>query len=206
MLDVSYEASDPQLAQRVANAMVDAYMRNQLERRSRMAQRTSEWLRGKVAELQSSVNKAEGALEKFRSEAGLFSTPGGSPLVLKEMTDVSAELAKAQTVRAGLEAQLAQIRPALEGNATALAIGDVTASPLLRALEAQGPARAAPRQAQAAQAEPVTMGSPSGWGMYGAIRTETRRMRPCSRRSEGGATQGERPRRAAGPPAIGCRG
>ena len=97
MLDIAFEASNAQFAKRVANAVVDAYMRNQLERRSRMAQRTSEWLRGKVSQLQSSVHKAEENLEQFRAEAGLFSTPGGSSLHLKEMTDVSAELAKAQT-------------------------------------------------------------------------------------------------------------
>lgn len=180
MLDIAFEASNAQFAKRVANGVVDAYMRNQLERRSRMAQRTSEWLRGKVSELQSSVHKAEENLEKFRAEAGLFSTPGGSPLHLKEMTDVSAELAKAQTARAALQAQIAQIRPALDGAAPSLAIGDVTASPLLRALEAQE-ADAAQRlvEAQATQGpkNPVTMGiSDRLRHIRGAIRTEARRI------------------------------
>lgn len=180
MLDIAFESSNAQFAKRVANGVVDVYMRNQLERRSRMAQRTSEWLRGKVSELQSSVHKAEETLEKFRAEAGLFSTPGGSPLHLKEMTDVSAELAKAQTARAALQAQLAQIRPALDGAAPSLAIGDVTASPLLRALEAQE-ADAAQRlvEAQATQGpkNPVTMGiSDRLRHIRGAIRTEARRI------------------------------
>jgi len=86
MLEITFESSDAQFAKRVANAVVDAYMANQQERRSRTAQRTSEWLRGKVSELKASVHKAEENLEKFRAEAGLFSTPGGSPLLLKEMT------------------------------------------------------------------------------------------------------------------------
>src|SRR5262249_46456732 len=42
MIDVAFESKDPHLAMRVANAMADAYLRNQLELRSRMAQRTSE--------------------------------------------------------------------------------------------------------------------------------------------------------------------
>lgn len=180
MLDIAFEASNAQFAKQVANAVVDAYMRNQLERRSLVAQRTSAWLRGKVSELQASVHQAEENLEKFRAEAGLFSTPGGSPLHLKEMTDVSAELAKAQTARAALQAQLAQIRPALDGAVPSLAIADVTASPLLRALEAQE-ADAAQRlvEAQATQGpkNPVTMGiSDRLRHIRGAIRTEARRI------------------------------
>lgn len=180
MLDVAFESSDPQFAQRVANAVVDAYMRNQLERRSRIAQRTSEWLRGKVSEAQASVNKAEEALEKFRAQAGLFSAPGGSPLVLTDMSNLTAELSKAQTVRAGMEAQLAQIRPALDGGTISLGMGDVTASPLLRALEAQE-ADASQRlvEAQATQGpkNPVTMGlSDRLRHVRGAIRTEARRI------------------------------
>lgn len=180
VLDISFEASDAQFARRVANAVVDAYMRNQLERRSRMAQRTSEWLRGKVSELQSSVHKAEEALEKFRAEAGLFSTPGGSPLLLQEMTDVSAELGKAQTARAAIEAQLTQVRPALDGAVPSLAIGDGRASSLLRSLEAQE-ADASQRliEAQATQGpkNPVTMGiSDRLRHIRAAIRTEARRI------------------------------
>src|SRR4029078_2495614 len=133
-----------------------------------------------MVELQASVHRAEGALEKYRAEAGLFSTPGGAPLLLKEMTDVSAELAKAQTPRAALEPQLAQIRPALEGNNTSLAIGDVTASPLLRTLEAQE-ADASQRLVDALATQgpknPISIGiSDRLRHVRGAIRTEARRI------------------------------
>ena len=180
VLDVAFESSDAQFAKRIADAVVDAYLRNQLEMRAHMAQRTSEWLRGRISELQSSVHKAEGSLEKFRAEAGLYSTPGGAPLLLKEMTDVSAELARAQTARAGLEAQLVQIRPALEGNATSLAISDGTASPLLRTLEAQE-ADASQRLVEALATQgpknPITIGiSDRVRHVRSAIRTEARRI------------------------------
>jgi uncharacterized protein involved in exopolysaccharide biosynthesis len=145
-----------------------------------MAQRTSEWLRSKIGELQDSVHKAEDALERFRAQAGLFSTPTGSPLLLKEMTDASAELAKAQTARAALEAQLTQIRPALEGNVTALAIGGVSASPLMRTLESQE-ADASQRLVEAlatqGQKNPVTIGINDRLRhIRGAIRSEARRI------------------------------
>jgi capsular exopolysaccharide synthesis family protein len=180
VIDIGFESSDPQLATRIANAVVDNYLRSQLEFRSLMAQRTSEWLRGKIGTLQASVHRAEEALEHFRAQAGLFSTPGGSPLLLKEMTDASAELAKAQTARAALEAQLTQIRPALAGSAGTPSIGDVTSSPLMRTLEAQE-AEASQRLMEALATQgpknPVPMGINDRLRhIRGAIRNETRRI------------------------------
>ncbi len=137
MLDVAFDTSDPRLSMQIANAIVDRYMTKQLEWRLQSAQRTSGWLQDKITKLQDKVLEAERAVEQFRAQAGLFSTPDRSPLLLKQMTDVSAELANAQTARAAIEARLGQLRGAVQTGGRANPTGDVIDSPFMRTLDGQ---------------------------------------------------------------------
>src|SRR3546814_13558711 len=100
------------------------------------ARRTSDWLRENISQLRATVESAELAFERCRSENGLFSTPGGSPLVLKQLTDVSAEIAEAQTARAAIEARVRQIGNSLKAGRGGKA-GELVDSEVKRALHAQ---------------------------------------------------------------------
>jgi capsular exopolysaccharide synthesis family protein len=144
MVDVAFDSSNPGLAMKIANAIVDRYVNDQLELRLQSAQRTSAWLQQRITGLQAKVEEAEKAVEQFRSQAGLFSTsegtaPGGrgTPLLLKQMTDVSAELATAQTARAAVEARLSQLRAPGQTKGGVNPTSDIVASPFMRILDGQ---------------------------------------------------------------------
>lgn len=178
VIDVAFDSSDPQLAMQIANAIVDHYVNNQLELRSQSARRTSAWLRDRISQLQAKVESAEKAVEKFRAEAGLFSTPGGSPLLLKQMTDVSAELATAQTARAALDARLSQLRASMgRGSRTP---SDIIDSPFMRALdtqEADVQQRLAESSVSLGDKHPTTVGLRERLrNIYAAMRNESLRV------------------------------
>lgn len=135
MIDVAFESMDARLAMLVANALVDSYVNEELELRAQSARQRADWLRARIGELQAEVENAEEAAAKFRSENGLFSMPGGSPLLLKQMADVSAELADAETTRAAIEARLRQLRASLGAAGGDGATGGVVDSPLMRTLQ-----------------------------------------------------------------------
>lgn len=137
MIDVAFESRDAELAMRVANALVDHYIDRQLELRAESAKRTSDWLRQRIVQLETRVAEAERAVEEFRSRHGLFSMPGGSPLLLKQMTDVTAELATAETERAAIEARLRQYRASIDAASRSRLTADVVDSPLMEALQAE---------------------------------------------------------------------
>ena len=137
MVDVAFDASSPRLAMQITNAMVDRYVSNQLELRLQSAQRTSGWLQDKITQLQENVEDAERAVEQFRSQAGLFSAPGGTSLLLKQMPDVSAELANAQTARAAVEARLSQLRASGQPGGRGSPTSDIVDSPFMRTLDGQ---------------------------------------------------------------------
>ena len=140
MVDISFESSDPRLAMQVTNAMADRYVTNQLELRLQSAQQVSVWLKQRIGNLQTKVESAEKAVEEFRAKARLFSTPGpggATPLLLKQMTDVSAELANAQTARAALEARLNQLRAPSQGKGRPNTTTDIIESSTMKALDTQ---------------------------------------------------------------------
>jgi polysaccharide biosynthesis transport protein len=137
MVDVAFDSSSPHLSMQIANAMVDRYVHKQLELRLQSAQRTSAWLHDKITRLQDKVEDAERAVEQFRSQAGLFSAPDRTPLHLKQMTDVSAELANAQTARAAIEARLSQLRASGQPSGRGSPTSDIVDSPFMRTLDGQ---------------------------------------------------------------------
>lgn len=159
MVDVAFDASDRQLAMRVINAVVDRYVKNQIALRSQSAEKNTAWLQERIAELQGRVEAAETAVEKFRSRAGLFSTPGGSPLLLKQMTDVSAELATAQSARGAIEARLNQLKAASQ--AKGQSVSDLIDSPFMTTLdtqEAEAQQKLAEASASLGNRHPITVG------------------------------------------------
>jgi capsular exopolysaccharide synthesis family protein len=137
VVDIAVDSSSPHLSMQIANAMVDRYVNNQLESRLQSAQRTSAWLHDKVTRLQDKVLDAERAVEQFRSQAGLFSTPDRTPLLLKQMTDVTAEFATAQTARAAIEARLSQLRAPGQTGGRGSPTSDIVDSPFMRTLDGQ---------------------------------------------------------------------
>jgi succinoglycan biosynthesis transport protein ExoP len=137
MVDVAFDSSSPHLSMQIANSLVDRYLNKQLELRLQSAQRTSAWLHDKITRLQDKVEDAERAVEQFRSQAGLFSAPDRTPLLLKQMTDVSAELATAQTARAAVEARLSQLRASGQPSGRGSPTNDIVDSPFMRTLDGQ---------------------------------------------------------------------
>lgn len=183
MIDVAFDSADPQLAMRVANTLVDSYVSEQLELRAQLARRTSDWLRDRIGQLQAEVENSERAVQKFRAENGLFSMPGGAPLLLKQMTDVSAELATAQSARGAIEARLRQLRAALKAagrNGKTGDIAEIIDSPLMRTLDteqAKAQQQLAELSAKYGDKYPLTVGVMRRLNsIHTAMRRETQRV------------------------------
>src|SRR5207248_1937366 len=163
MIDVAFDSSDPHRAMQIANALADRYLNNQLELRMESAQRTSGWLKERINKLQAKVEDSEKAAEEFRARVGLFTEPGaagqpGQPLLLKQLVDVSAELAKAQTARAAVEARLLASRGGGRINSSTDAVVDSTFMQTLDSQEADALQRLAEASSTMGLKHPVTTG------------------------------------------------
>ena len=124
MIDVEFESMVPRLAMQIANAIADRYVANQLELRVQ-------------AGLRAKMEEAETAAEESRSRAGLFSTPDGAPFLLKKISDMTADLANAETARAAIEARLNQLRAASQSKGRPIPATGLIDSPLMKTLDGQ---------------------------------------------------------------------
>lgn len=83
IMELSYEASDPEVARRTVNALRDAYIENSLKFRTDSAGRTAEWYREQTARALRSLEAAEAAKNKFEQENGIVMTPAGEVETLR---------------------------------------------------------------------------------------------------------------------------
>lgn len=91
IIKVIYESPDPRLAVEVANGVVDAYQRQNVERLSAEAEQTLEFLRQQLPEIKSKVETAEAALNKFRLEQGSADLSKETDLVLQQSVALETE-------------------------------------------------------------------------------------------------------------------
>lgn len=145
VIDVSYETPYPALSAKVANAVANAYIDEQLSSSFDASQRTIEWVAGQVDELARQANDANLAVERFRNENGLIEADGKLPAE-SQLADATAQLSLGQTRLAQATATLAQAESVLQSGDMQLiiaAIGTNTTAAAIREQYAQALGREA---------------------------------------------------------------
>ncbi|PLW68324.1 GumC family protein [Pseudohalioglobus lutimaris] len=100
---VSLEMSDPQLAARVVNALMEAFIASDLEQRLSGTVQATGWLDERLGHLREQLRLSELALQEFRDAEGLVSVDGETTLGGSELQLLSQRLEDAR--RARIEAQ-----------------------------------------------------------------------------------------------------
>lgn len=67
-IEIAFSSKDPDKAARVANAMAEAYIRDQIETKSDTAKLGSEWLERRLAQLRAQLNTATQMAQAFRAK------------------------------------------------------------------------------------------------------------------------------------------
>ena len=133
MVTVAFESLRPDLAARAANAMVEAYIQQTLEFRYRVSAEAGAWLADETTEQSKKVEEAQGALERFKQEAGLVNFEERKALVEQKLRDVGASLTVARTRRIEKAALYEQMRAASNPEE----LPDAIRSPLIQALRTE---------------------------------------------------------------------
>jgi len=127
IMSVSMTTTNPELSARLANAVADAYIVDQLENRFEAARRASGWLTDRLQSLREKLRESEEAVAKFRADNNLLAV-NAKTLNEQQLSEVSAELLQIQTEAAGKLAKYEQARKLLESGGKADSIPDVMQS------------------------------------------------------------------------------
>ncbi len=132
-IEVSVEASRPTDAARIANALVDLYLRSQTTARFETAQLANAWLEDQLDQLAGEVQEKEREAEAFRQLHGLSvasgAAPGGDGLT--QSSDVQTMLVTARADLAEKEARLRQVQELLRSGGSAESTAGALNSPVI---------------------------------------------------------------------------
>jgi polysaccharide biosynthesis transport protein len=113
IVEISFRNPDPQIAAKVVNAIVQAYMDRDLRSRFEGTTRVSNWLSQQLSTLKSQVQSSQQELTQYQEKNNLVGIgPSGASLVTDDLHTVNDELAQARADRIVKEARyrMAQTR------------------------------------------------------------------------------------------------
>lgn len=137
-LRVSFVSTDPKKAARMANALANLYLTDQLEVKFEATQRANEWLNERVFELREKVRQSERAAQRFREENQLIQTQTAGLVNEQQLAQLNTQLVNARTELARIQARQRQIEQNVaDGDIEDSGLLEVVQSPLIQRLKEQ---------------------------------------------------------------------
>ena len=119
VLTVNVQTESRDLSVRIADTILDTYLKEQRRNQADTARRAAESLDARLGDLQARVRFAEERYEKYRRDSGVV-TNAGQPLLEKQVGDISGAIGAAQSRVSELRTSTEQIRRLKDGNVDAL--------------------------------------------------------------------------------------
>ncbi len=105
MIKIDFSGRDPELASKVANEMVNAYIADQLNAKYQASRSAGDWLQERLQNLRDQAATAERAVVQFKAKNNIVSA-GGTLMSEQQVGDTSAALGKTRAQVANLQARL----------------------------------------------------------------------------------------------------
>ena len=122
LIDIKYTHTDPQVAQKVVNAIAEAYVFSNLEKRTETNSTTGGFLQKRIAELQQQIRTAEERLVNYARNNQIISLDPNQNTVVERLAGLNRQLLEAESERKSAEAAYNAAKA--PGAATALADAD----------------------------------------------------------------------------------
>lgn len=136
VVNVWFEARDPQLAADAANELANQFIAQDLYTRVEATRQSSEWLEARLAEQRVKVEQSEAALQRYREQPNASTVGSSANIVTQRLADLNAAVTRARTERLLKEAAYRQLEEAQVGGGLD-AIPVVASNPVVQQLRAQ---------------------------------------------------------------------
>lgn len=104
LIEIGFTHPDPVIATKIANAIADIYVLQNLERKVESNASASEFLQKRVAELQSQIRESEERLINYSRSNQIISLDASQNTVVQRLGDLNTKLAAAENDRISAEA------------------------------------------------------------------------------------------------------
>jgi succinoglycan biosynthesis transport protein ExoP len=121
LIEIRFKHADPQVASKVLNAIADAFVYSNLERKTETSDKAGDFLQKRIAELQTEIRSGEERLINYAKENQILSLDANQNTVVDRLSGLNKQLLEAENERKVAEANYrASLAP---GAAEALAEG-----------------------------------------------------------------------------------
>ena len=110
LVSIHFDSQMPEFSARVANALADGFIDQEVERRFGASSYASKYLEDQLKQTKGRLEQSELALVDFAQREGLIDLGDGLSLVGQNLSDLNTQLAAAQAARIRAEARAAQAR------------------------------------------------------------------------------------------------
>jgi polysaccharide biosynthesis transport protein len=110
IIKIDFRSRSREQAVKIADAMVDAYIFDQLNAKYQAHRLTGDWLQERLQTLREQAATAERAVIEFKAKNNIVTTPGNTLMDDKQLADLHGQLAAARTHTADLQARLGRIQ------------------------------------------------------------------------------------------------
>jgi succinoglycan biosynthesis transport protein ExoP len=133
---VTVESTDGTMSARIANAIAEVYLADQVDNKNEANRRATEWLEERLAELRRNLQVAEESVATYRRDKGLAGSPEGS-MSSQTLTDLNGKYLGAKMRRIEKEGRLVALSKASLNPNELANIAEVSANGSLTALRTQ---------------------------------------------------------------------
>src|SRR5215213_982423 len=104
LIDIRFTHGDPQVAAKVVNAIADAFVFSNLEKKTETNATAGDFLQKRVAELQANIRNAEERLVNYAKTHQILSLDGSQNTVVERLAGLNQQLLQAENERKDAEA------------------------------------------------------------------------------------------------------
>ncbi|MET4118629.1 succinoglycan biosynthesis transport protein ExoP [Bradyrhizobium sp. JR1.5] len=113
VMEIGFTSRDPQKAARIANAIADSYIVDQLEAKYQATRRASVWLQDRIKELRTQASAAQKAVVDFKIANNIVDS-GGRLMNEQQLAEVNSQLVMAHAATAEAKARMDRINDILK--------------------------------------------------------------------------------------------
>ena len=136
VISLQFTSESPSKAVKIANALADTYVVDQLEAKFDATKKANEWLSSRLASLRTQVQDSERAAEIYRTQNGLENS-GGTTLNEQQLSELNAQLILARTDLAEKQAKYSRAKQILSNGGSIESVADVLQSQTISTLRGQ---------------------------------------------------------------------
>ena len=115
VIEVGFESKSPDGAAHIANAVVQAYINDQLDVKFQATRRATAWLQDRIAELKEQSASADRAVEDFKQKNNMISADG-KLVNEQQVAELSSQLVLAKKRTADAQSRVDRIQTILRGD------------------------------------------------------------------------------------------